>query len=188
MKNVCRIALAMTLISVLSMAQSIEGRDVTKTIKAYYNPVMDYCHLIGASLSEKGILDMTFGLDYDGIVLANSYGWSLSSICYDIALRITFENARKIVSQLADISRMRVYIAEFEDQRDKYGNKIGSEKRILCRLELSRETIQRLNWQYVNKELKQARIEYALLVQMLDDSYFDPDHFDKILVKAPDSQ
>lgn len=90
-----------------------------------------------------------------------------------------FKPARDIFKAFPDSKFIRLFVVDFQDEVDRYGNKIGTNKAILCKLELSSETSQKINWQYVlDKALPLSGLNPKKCLDMLDSYYYNPQYLD----------
>ena len=138
--------------------------------------------LLGAQLSvTNDTLDITCAFDEFSV----SYWSSSNSVPVKearqgIALNSMFTRARGLVKEFPNVGRIRMFFAKFDIERDKYGNPVGAQKIIQCRMELTPETINRINWEYAKNQLSfflWGNGNSSNLLEMLDNSYFNPMEF-----------
>lgn len=165
----------------LSVAQKSSTRNVTSLVAPIYSYENENGEFIGATINPDSILDITFSCsDLDGIAFeptAAPTGMArLSTVLGKVFSR---SEMKDILQRMPTIKRVRIIFKCTERQVDRYGNESSTKSVIKCRMEIKRETIKKINWDYANQALTAFQLtgNSTTLLNMLDAHYFDPLYF-----------
>lgn len=128
---------------------SAQYRDVSKLLKPLYKEV-NGADFYGASIEPNGMLHITLEYNSTWAIIGAGNGYSAEDIMLSVDVSAIFKPARNIFKKLPEAKTMNVYFVVFEEVRDKYGNLSGKNKKILCKLTLTREKDRLLNWGHID--------------------------------------
>lgn len=156
--------------------------DQTKEVKKILRSSeveMHSAKVIGACLdSANQTLHLTITLDpiavnvYSGYLPVN--GWFAF-----LTLHPFMTSTKKIYEKLLMLNNYILYVVEFKNIVDKYGNFSHKEKKILSTMSMSKETAKKINWKFVNDNFYSAftsgnDANKVLLFKMLDHYEVNP--------------
>lgn len=166
---------------IVAQTKSVADEDVTQAIRRIYKIGIGRDKMVyGASLSENGLLDITFVFDEMIISIWTGYGITEKGARRALALDLTFSYARNVAKRYPGVQRIRLFFAKPLARRDQYGNIVEVEKHIQCSTEITPATIRKINWTFVKDELDNIELlggDPTVLLKMLDTYYFNPEDF-----------
>ncbi len=176
MNNLIKCFLFILFLANTIIAQSSDCRDITSQIKPILNS--DKIHLmhakvVGACIDNKNTLHLSLTTSLKYFITATGMGLSNIQTILMQTLVPFFSSATLIFKQLPQIDNYRIYFVELRDSIDFYGNKIGTQKHILCEIGLNRYTANKINWVFIKKNLEADIFsnnidEIGKIIRMLD--------------------
>jgi len=176
MRKMFKAIALLTLIPGLLLSQTKNCNEVTNSVKRLLSSsdVKLYeAKIIGACIdaSQTMHLSLTMNSKYS-IVLIGS-GLSKEKTVLTQTMMPYFTSVEKIYKKYPDLKDYKMYFIYFEELIDEFGNSSGNKKKIMASLGMTRETAQKVNWDYVKKNLKSSiwlnnRDELKRFVNMLD--------------------
>jgi len=118
------------------------------------------------------ILHVTLIVDGQYTLALRGMGFNSRQAGYAQTLQPYFESVELVYKKFPEINNFIMYYVDFEKMTDSYGNFIENKKIIRMTLGMSRETATKVNWKYVNENLKAAILykedELNKIIGMLD--------------------
>jgi len=134
-------------------------------------------NFIGATLSKDSTLDITLTYDekYHNYIMYQSV--PIKNYYHMVSFNAILNNARLIQKKVETFRRIRIFFVLFSDVRDRYGNLEKNEKTIICKVELLKVSIDKMNWKYIDQLLHDTFMTGSNIepfTTLLDDFYFNP--------------
>lgn len=159
-----------------------QTKDISNSVRQYFSSEIAFFK--GASVDGKNEIHITLVLN------EQSYKWSIAAVemfgvtetyeglRLENALKCIFKPARNIFKKVPSAKAINVYMVTLEDIRDSYGHKTSDDKTVHCQLSLTKETVARLDWSYINKLLGSYK-QNDELKRYLDAYHFYTDYFNE---------
>ncbi len=141
-----------------------------------------YIDLIGASIDYEKIIHVTYKLDRENIRKSNwlktVYGIDTNSTLLLNTLKPFFLSIKKFFKKFPDATSIIMYFVDIEDEIDRYGNKTGVNKNIINSFGINKNSVEKIDWEYVNNNLSNDIVENdgSHFINMLDFAYIDRPH------------
>lgn len=165
----------------LSEAQNSSTRSVTSLVAPIYPHEDENGESLDASLNREGILDITFSCSFlDAIaIMPTAAPTGMARLSTVLGKVFGGSEMKEILQKIPQVKRIRIFFKCTEPQVDRFGNETSTKAVIRCRMEMKRETIKKINWEYANRALTAFQISgnSEKLLKMLDSHYFDPEYF-----------
>jgi len=150
--------------------------DVTNTAEVIFSNknVSAYgLKVIGACIDESHTMHITISLDPEYSTALMNFGFSSERTVVIQTLEPFFTSIRMFLNKFLSVQLIRFYYVDFEKERDIYGNIISNRKNIMNSIGLKRSTADRINWEYIDENLKNIMEfgEYTELYRILDEVY-----------------
>ncbi len=158
-----------------------QTKNVTNLVKPFNSD--NEIKIKGATLDDEKNISITIELNdlsTKWVMAANEmFGGSKTAgeIRTNKILDYLFKSARGVFKKIPTAESIKLYVASFSIERDSYGHKIGEDKTLDGQLVISKETVEKLNWEYINELLHKSNSNQELL-EFLDGYKFYTTQFE----------
>lgn len=176
MKTISLKTLALFVFVASSIILEAQCEDVTPTavkILSGENVESYDLQIIGACVDEVGTFHLTGKLDGISHLALASLGFDDARIKMIQTLEPFFTSVRAILKTFPSVQLVRFYYVTFEKVRNKYGDLIEERKIIKNMIGITRRTVEKINWEYIEENLKpiMGYGDVDELYDMLDEIY-----------------
>lgn len=127
--------------------------------------------VIGGCIKDD-ILHVTLTVDGQYTLALRGMGFNARQAGYAQTLQPYFESVELFYKKFPEITNFIMYYVDFEKVTDSFGNFVENKKIIRMTLGMTRETATKVNWKYVDENLKSAILykenELNKIIGMLD--------------------
>ncbi len=158
----------------------IQSTDISKSIRQLFSSKTAFFK--GASIDDNNEIHITLELN------EQSYKWSIpvvemsggsvtvENIRLENALDCIFKPARNIFKKIPKAKSINVYIVTLQEIRNSYGHKTGNDKTVHCQFYLTKDSVEKLDWRYIQTLVGNFRTNDELK-GYLDAYHFYTDYF-----------
>ena len=145
-------------------------KDVRNILRS--NKIMTYNAKVIGGCIKNNILHVTLKVDGQYTLALTGMGFTVRQAGLAQTLEPFFESVRDVFKKFPEINSYLIYYVDFEKITDKYGNLVENKKIIYMTLGMSRETANKVNWNYIQDNLKSAILykeqDFDKIMGMLD--------------------
>lgn len=182
-----RLSVALIALLVLAMHCEAQTKDITKKFKNWYHDSWWTYEPDGASIDNDGVVHLSLLMDDNRTrtyQMMSKEGDRIrarkSMVCYAL-----FYRARDVFKEFPTATEYNVWAVHYPTERDRYGNQVSTKREVIAHLRLTRETMNRINWDYLENMITQRimseRASWTYdtpdILQMLDLYQFEPKYF-----------
>jgi hypothetical protein len=145
--------------SIVLPGQSNTCNEVTSLVKRVLNSSSVQLYdskIIGACIDTNQTMHLTLTMSNKYSIVLLGSGLSKKQTVLTQTMMPFFTSVQKIYNRFSDLRNYKMYFVYFEDEIDRFGNKIGKKKRFNSVLSMSKETADKVNWKYVGDNLRSS--------------------------------
>ncbi len=148
--------------------------DRTKEIRSILRSkkVTSYDAKVVGACIKNNTLYVTLIVDGNYTIALRNLGLTSRQVGYVQTLQPYFESVELVFKKFPEINDFVMYYVDYEKVTDSYGNFKENKKIIHMTLGMFRETANKINWKYINANIKAAIIykdeEFKKIIGMLD--------------------